>query len=79
MAEALAAAYGVGAIYEGAQSVYAGYQAVKTLYGAYKYFYPNSESRTSKGEFIRSGDRTLTKKRRRYTKRYVRRRYYRRY
>jgi len=75
MAEALAAAYGVGAIYEGAQSFYAGYQAVNTLYGAYKYFYPDSDSRTAHGEFIRSGDRTLTKKRRRYTKRYVRRRY----
>jgi len=74
MAEALAAAYGVGAIYEGAQSFYAGYQAVNTLYGAYKYFYPDSDSHTPKGEFIRSGNR-----RRRYVKKYVRRRYYRRY
>ena len=77
MAEALAAAYGVSAIYEGAQSFYAGYQAVNTVYSAYKYFYPTSESRSPNGEFIRAGDRTLVGGKRR--KRFVRRRYYRRY
>jgi len=76
MAEALAAAYGFGAIYEGAQTFYAGYQAVNTAYGAYKYFYPDQNSTddtfTAAGEFSPSGNESRKPIRRR---RYRYRRY----